>query len=133
MTIDKIPPVAASPPINPTTIPSQGRNTFEPAVIPTSPPNIPVTNCGISKRYSRRFFCAALSNIAANPPPIPPFTVTTATRLAIFQLSREKRYKKITIITIDLWYFIQTSLQNHLNDPRDAQGENSFKTELFTF
>ena len=97
------------PPINPTIIPCQGRNTFAPAVIATSPPSIPAANWGISKRYLLLLFHfnAKPSNTADKPPDIAPLTVTTATLLAVIHFSKEGEMYLKSLLWLTITLYVQ--------------------------
>ena len=81
-----LPPTVHNPPIMPMTTASQGLITFAGAVIETRPPKTPPTNSGIFNRYSRLRDSPTFKRSVDNPPPMAPFIVTTATRVAVFQL-----------------------------------------------
>ena len=70
----------------PITTASQGLITFAGAVIETRPPKTPPTNSGIFNRYSRLRDNPTFKRSVDNPPPMAPFIVTTATRVAVFHV-----------------------------------------------
>lgn len=66
---------ATSPPMNPIMKASHGRHTAQIAVIPTRPPKTPVMNTATSSflfRYRKLYITPRI------PPPMEPFSVTTA-------------------------------------------------------